>query len=104
MAAPFERLQHFLLIVGSGEEMIEKIDTPFPVLVRQPSYITRHAENFLLVRFDDAKRSLQGVTRCTEAEVISLRYLSYGERRIRMGVSGIDQAGKIKIIGHVEAL
>ncbi len=75
MAVPFERLQHFLLIVGSSEELIEKIDTPFAVLLRQSRYIAQHAQNFLLVRFDDAKRTLQGVTRCTVAtDTISIRH------------------------------
>ncbi len=84
--------------------MIEEIDTPIAVLLRQSRYITQHVQNFLLVRFDEAKRTLQGVTRCTEAEVISLRYLSYRQRRIRIGILGIDQTDKIKIVWHVVAL
>ncbi len=91
MAAPFERLQHFLLIAGSGEELIEIIDTPFPVVFRQSRYIGQHAQNFLFVR-------------CAEPAVHSLRYLSYRQRWIRIGISGIDQAGKIKIVWHVVAL
>jgi hypothetical protein len=50
MAAPFERLQHFLLIVGSSEELIEKIDTPYAVLIWQSRYITQDAQNFQIGR------------------------------------------------------